>query len=136
MRKRKKQVAEVDLKNISEFHLPRACQGHNFADVLHELERRLEGEYVLGSKERARQFVRGRTILERRFLFSAVLNDFLKETSMSTADLLELTGCVARDEAGGFLADLLDPFPFRKNRTIESHPEIDKLFPGKSIEQK
>lgn len=133
-KKLKLNALELALKDTAyNWQKRRGGQGYSYREVLEEIVRRMQGEYML--PEEVRIDVRNAAVTKvvKQFLFSAMLSDLMEAQEVSPTELLALFGCERGDTADTLLDCILNPFPIREGFPMSTNQDVDGIYPGREV---
>lgn len=105
------------------------CKGYLFKEVIAEIHRRADGNYLFSKKENEER--RARAVARAVFLFewAAHMQEFLDKRDLTPEKLLKILDNLDMNDGIMFS---LNPFPRGKGtEAIKTDPLIDLLYPGK-----
>ncbi|GEM_PF-6321654 len=110
----------------------RAQQGYSYPEVVTEIRRRANGNYLFSKKENSMRLKRALHEVTMLYKLSASLHDFFETQKLDSSVALNIFGDSAIDEA---MQIILDPFPKGKDvESIECDGLIDLAYPGNDFE--
>ena len=110
----------------------RTCQGYSYPEVVMEIRRRANGNYLFSKKENSVRLKRALQEVATLYKLSATLHDFFETQKLDPSVALNIFGGSEVDDA---MRIMLDPFPKGKStKSIECDGLVDLMYPGNDFD--